>query len=194
MRRRSNIKSLVLILLVVAIVGMSVAYALLSTTLTITGATEVSASSWDIHFANLSATVNGNATYTLPTLSNTSLSNFEIVLTAPNDHVLFEFDIVNNGTIDAKITSLIKGTPSCSGVTGSTTGTTDGPLVCNSLEYYLYYLSDSRYGYDVNENDILAAGETVRVALKLEYLDSDSLPVNDVAISNLDITIIYGQK
>lgn len=191
MRRRSNIKSLVLILLVVAIVGMSVAYALLSTTLTITGATEVSASSWDIHFANLNANNYGNATYTMPILSNTSLSNFEVVLTAPGDYVVFDFDIVNNGTIDAKITSLIKGTPSCSGVTGSTTGTTDGPLVCNSLRYYFYYTDT---GQEVGVDDVLSAEESVNVSLHLEYLDADSLPVNDVAISNLDITIIYGQK
>jgi hypothetical protein len=109
MYRRSNIKSLVLILLVVAIVGMSVAYALLSTTLTITGNTSLSAASWDIYFSNLSANANGGATYTLPTLSDTTLSDYEVVLTAPGDEVTFIFNIVNNGTIDAKITSLVKG-------------------------------------------------------------------------------------
>ena len=191
MRRRSSIKSLVLIMLVVAIVGMSVVYALLSTTLTITGNTSVSAASWDIHFANLNANNSGNATYTMPTLSNTSISDFEVVLTAPHDYVVFNFDIVNNGTIDAKVTSLIKGTPSCSGVAGSTTGSTDGPLVCNSLRYYFYYTDG---GQLVSEDDILTAGETVNVSLHLEYLDADSLPVNDVAISNLDITLVYGQK
>lgn len=191
MRRRSSIKSLVLIMLVVAIVGMSVVYALLSTTLTITGNTSVSAASWDIHFANLNANNYGNATYTMPTLSNTSISDFEVVLTAPHDYVVFNFDIVNSGTIDAKVTSLIKGTPSCSGVAGSTTGSTDGPLVCNSLRYYFYYTDG---GQLVSEDDILTAGETVNVSLHLEYLDADSLPVNDVAISNLDITLVYGQK
>ena len=190
MYRCSNIKSLVLILLVVAIVGMSVAYALLSTTLTITGNTSLSAASWDIYFSNLSASTYGSPTYILPTVSDTTLSDFEIVLTQPGDDVQFSFDIVNNGTIDAKITSLIKGSPVCNGVAGSTTGATDGPLVCNNLAYYFYY---STSGDDVKEGDVLKAGESKKVTLQLSYIQSATeLPVNDVAISNLDITLVYG--
>ena len=191
MYRRSNIKSLVLILLVVAIVGMSVAYALLSTTLTITGNTSLSAASWDIYFSNISANANGGATYTLPTLSDTTLSDYEVVLTAPGDEVTFTFNIVNDGTIDAKITSLVKGTPSCSGVTGSTTGTTDGPLVCNNITYSLEYANT---GSAVSINDTINAGEEVTLALTLSYnANATSLPTNDVAISNLGITLVYGQ-
>ena len=191
MYRRSNIKSLVLILLVVAIVGMSVAYALLSTTLTITGNTSLSAASWDIYFSNLSANANGGATYTLPTLSDTTLSDYEVVLTAPGDEVTFIFNIVNNGTIDAKITSLVKGTPSCSGVTGSTTGITDGPLVCDNIAYSLVYANN---GSVVSLNDTIKAGEEATLALTLSYnANATSLPTNDVAISNLGITLVYGQ-
>lgn len=192
MRRRSsnNMKSLVLVVLVVAICGLSVAYALLSTTLSISGSTKVSAASWGIKFKNLSGSNVGGATYTLPTLSDTALSDYEIILTKPGDSVTFAFDIVNEGTIAAAITSFVKNTPTCSGVAGSTTGTTDAPLVCNNITYSLTYAD----GTPVAINDTLAAGETKSVKLSLTYnSNAASLPSNDVAISNLDITIIYGQ-
>ena len=190
MRRRGNVKSLFLLTLIVAIVGLSVAYALLSTTLSISGSTKVSAASWGIKFKNLSGSATGGATYTLPTLSDTSLSDYEIILTKPGDSVTFNFDIANEGTIGAKVTSLIKNTPTCSGVAGSTTGTTDAPLVCNNITYSLTYAN----GTAISQNDTLDPNETKNLKLSLVYNENAaSLPSNDVAISNLAITIIYGQ-
>ena len=94
--RRTSFKTLFLIVLAVSVFGLGIAYALLSTTLTITGTTSVSAATWDIHFNNLGATYTGDATYTLPQFTSaTSLTDYEIVLTKPGDSVTFTFDIVN---------------------------------------------------------------------------------------------------
>jgi len=189
--RRTAFKSLFLIVLLVSVFGLGIAYALLSTTLTISGTTSVSAATWDIHFNNLGASSTGDATYTLPQFtSNTSLTDYEIVLTKPGDSVTFTFDIVNAGTISSTISSLTKGTPSCSGVAGSSTGTSDGPIVCNNLTYSYTY-SD---GTVVGVGDTLNKGETKSVKLTLSYnSNSTQVPANDVAISNLDITMIYSQ-
>ena len=192
MKRRCNssVKSLVLVVLIVAICGLSIAYALLSTTLSISGSTNVSAASWKIKFSNLTGSSTGGASYTLPTFSDTSLSDYEIILTKPGDSVTFSFDIVNDGSIGAAITSFVKNTPTCSGVAGSSTATEDAPLVCNNITYSFTYTD----GTVVGLNDTLAAGETKSVKLSLTYnSNASSLPSNDVAISNLDITIIYGQ-
>lgn len=189
--RRTSFKSLFLIVLLVSVFGLGIAYALLSTTLTISGTTSVSAATWDIHFSNLSASSTGDATYTLPQFtSTTALTDYEIVLTKPGDSVTFTFDIVNAGTISSAISSLVKGTPSCSGIAGSSTGTTDGPIVCNNLSYTFTY-SDNTV---VNVGDTLNKGETKSVKLTLSYNSSATqVPTNDVAISNLDITMIYSQ-
>lgn len=189
--RRTAFKSLFLIVLLVSVFGLGIAYALLSTTLTISGTTSVSAATWDIHFNNLNASKTGDATYTLPQFTSaTALTDYEIVLTKPGDSVTFTFDIVNAGTIRSSISSLVKGTPSCSGVAGSSTGTTDGPIVCNNLSYTFTY-SD---GTVVSVGDTLNKGETKSVKLTLSYNGSATqVPVNDVAISNLDITMIYSQ-
>lgn len=189
--RRTAFKSLFLIVLLVSVFGLGIAYALLSTTLTISGTTSVSAATWDIHFSNLNASSTGDATYTLPQFtSTTALTDYEIVLTKPGDSVTFTFDIVNAGTISSAISSLVKGTPSCSGIAGSSTGTTDGPIVCNNLSYTFTY-SDNTV---VNVGDTLNKGETKSVKLTLSYNSSATqVPANDVAISNLDITMIYSQ-
>ena len=189
--RRTFFKSLFLVVLAVSVFGLGIAYALLSTTLTISGTTTVSAATWDIHFNNLSASSTGDATYTLPQFtSNTALTDYEIVLTKPGDSVTFTFDIVNSGTISSKLSSLTKGTPSCSGVAGSTSGSTDGPIVCNNLTYSFTYSN----GTPVASGDTLNKGETKSVKLTLMYNSSASqVPSNDVAITNLDITMIYSQ-
>lgn len=189
--RRTAFKSLFLIVLLVSVFGLGIAYALLSTTLTISGTTSVSAATWDIHFSNLNASSTGDATYTLPQFtSTTALTDYEIVLTKPGDSVTFTFDIINAGTISSAISSLVKGTPSCSGIAGSSTGTTDGPIVCNNLSYTFTY-SDNTV---VNVGDTLNKGETKSVKLTLSYNSSATqVPANDVAISNLDITMIYSQ-
>lgn len=189
--RRTAFKSLFFIVLLVSVFGLGIAYALLSTTLTISGTTSVSAATWDIHFSNLNASSTGDATYTLPQFtSTTALTDYEIVLTKPGDSVTFTFDIINAGTISSAISSLVKGTPSCSGIAGSSTGTTDGPIVCNNLSYTFTY-SDNTV---VNVGDTLNKGETKSVKLTLSYNSSATqVPANDVAISNLDITMIYSQ-
>lgn len=189
--RRTAFKSLFLIVLLVSVFGLGIAYALLSTTLTISGTTSVSAATWDIHFSNLNASSTGDATYTLPQFtSTTALTDYEIILTKPGDSVTFTFDIINAGTISSAISSLVKGTPSCSGIAGSSTGTTDGPIVCNNLSYTFTY-SDNTV---VNVGDTLNKGETKSVKLTLSYNSSATqVPANDVAISNLDITMIYSQ-
>lgn len=189
--RRTSFKTLFLLVLAVSVFGLGIAYALLSTTLTISGTTSVSAATWDIHFNNLGATSTGDATYTLPQFTSaTSLTDYEIVLTKPGDSVTFTFDIVNAGTISSTLSSLTKGTPSCSGVAGSSTGTTDGPIVCNNLTYSFTYND----GTVITSGDTLNKGETKSVKLTLSYNSSASqVPANDVAITNLDITMIYSQ-
>lgn len=189
--RNTALKYVVLLILVVSLFSLGIAYAFLSTTLTISGTTTVSAVTWDIHFSNLTASSTGDATYTLPTFeSSTSLTDYEIILTKPGDSVTFNFDIQNAGTIDSKLSSIIKGTPQCNGVAGSSTGTVDGPLVCQNITYSFTYND----GALISANDLLNKSETKSVKLTLSYNSSATqVPSNDVAITNLSITMIYSQ-
>ena len=55
MLRQNRKMQFIILLVLVCLVGvMSIAYAILSTTLNITGNTEVVASNWNVHFSNIS--------------------------------------------------------------------------------------------------------------------------------------------
>ena len=108
MEKTRKIKIISLCALLVAVLGLTVAFASLSQTLTINGSAAVNAASWDIHFEKTSGKeteVKGAATFTEPTLSGTTIENFSATLTKPGDSVTYYFDIVNKGTVDAVVSS-----------------------------------------------------------------------------------------
>lgn len=103
--KERKIKTLSLVTLIVAVLGLTVAFAALSQTLTINGTASVDAASWDIHFENLSEPKITGAAEVIetPTLTNDSFDGLNVKLTKPGDSVTYTFDIVNKGTIAAKI-------------------------------------------------------------------------------------------
>ena len=112
-----NSKNIILAVLGVILLGMTIAYAALQTNLNIGGSVDVPALDWDIHFSNFTkGTVVGSATG--PTASEletgnyinaTSISNLNISLPKPGDSISYTFNIVNAGTIDAKLNSYSAG-------------------------------------------------------------------------------------
>jgi len=108
MEKTRKVKIISLIVLVVMILCLTVAFAALSQTLTINGSAAVNAASWDIHFENLTlsektgtAEVSGT-----PQLTGTSISGIDVSLNKPGDKIVYEFDLVNNGSIEAKLTNI----------------------------------------------------------------------------------------
>ena len=123
-------KNILLGVLIVGLVSMTVAYAALSTTLSIRGTATVDATNWDIHFANVTnATTSENtlggtnagkitsmgtlddvalATSGTNASTGTLISGLTVSLHKPGDWVKVNFDIVNTGTIDAKLGSFSK--------------------------------------------------------------------------------------
>ena len=107
MEKERKIKVLSLVALIVAVLGLTVAFASLSQMLTINGTANVDAASWDIHFENLTSdTIDDAMVNAEPTLSATKITGIDVTLTKPNDGATFLVDIVNGGTIDAKIDSV----------------------------------------------------------------------------------------
>lgn len=146
----------------------TIVYAGFTKQLDIQGKATVKKSSWAIKFTNLqSAVKTGTATeVTAPTINtnDTKISEYDVTLTTPGDSITYNFDVKNEGTFDAKISSITIPTPTCTGT--GTTATTDENNVCNNITYTLTYSAD---------------------------VESELLPSDDVAISNLAIAIIYAQ-
>ena len=145
----------------------TIAFASFTQQLDIQGKATVNKSSWSIKFANLQSVVKtGTATeVTAPTINtnDTKISEYDVTLTTPGDSVSYTFDVVNEGTFNAKISSITIPTPLCTG--NGTTATTDENNVCDNLTYTLTYAN----GTPVAVDDTLNAGETKSLKLTLTY-------------------------
>lgn len=211
MSRKRKTQIYIFVVLVASVVSLSVAYAVLSTTLTINGTTTVNSSSWNIELRQPASTssliyeITGSATYTLPTLTTTSIEIYNVSFTKPGDSVTFQFTLFNNGTLPGELTSIITSTPTC---TSSTGNTSDATLVCDNLIYNLRYEDES----PVSIGDVVAYGSseytyicyngstrdiydgTNKILLTIGYSkDATSVPSSTVTVSNLKTEFIFSQ-
>ena len=211
MEKTRQIKIISLCALLVAVLGLTVAFAALSQTLTINGSAAVNAASWDIHFEKTSGKeteVKGAATFTEPTLSGTTIENFSATLTKPGDSVIYYFDIVNNGTVDAQIESYnfprafndcftnINKYSYCMNFDFNSDGDIDGLDLGTYYPLFNYQLAYADTDKIVTQGDTLNAGETKHMKLVIEYNDTATeLPENNLTLTSSDpITITYEQK
>ena len=104
MRRKKKNKLLLLVLLVI---GISIGYALLSTTLNITGVAGIKKNTWDIHWnensieeSEGSVTAKSSAAVVDQEKKNIT---FDIELELPGDFYEFTVDAKNYGTINGEI-------------------------------------------------------------------------------------------
>lgn len=110
MEKGRRIKVLSLCALIVAVLGLTIAFAALSQTLTIKGSADVSATSWNVHFdKNVETRIQNNAKFiTEPSIADNELkADFKVELTKPGDGVYLGFKIVNDGSVMAKLSDHI---------------------------------------------------------------------------------------
>ena len=211
MEKERKIKILSIIALIIAVLGLTVAFAALSETLTINGTASVDAASWDIHFENLTGPdlegtgkVNDTAS-----LSGTTISNVNMSVTKPGDSVTYYFDIVNDGTIDAVLdTELNKslfyeGYYDCTGASivddekgcinkydfdgNGTINVSDYAIIIGVLDYAIY---DTETNEMLKKGDVIPKKTTKHYKLVLaikpesEYISSKNLSAQDDIILN----------
>lgn len=170
-RRMFFIFSVVLLILAVC----SVAYAVLRANLNVTGTARVTGN-WNIYFDNLKVTNTQNGRSEKNTLSATYF-NFDVSLELPGDKVVYQFDVINGGSIDAKIDSVNFGIDGSNGLEG--------------VNYTFTY--DDASNSSINVGDKLPTGATKHLKLVVE-LDRNvtSLPSADETIT-LKGVIVYVQ-
>lgn len=176
-RRKVNKPLLYFVFFVFA--SVTVGYAALSTTLSITGKGTLSKNSWDIHFENLVIVDNGaSVVTTAPTIDSTKTKvSFNITLSKPGDTYEFTVDAVNKGTIDAMLSGF-----------SATSLTTD-------KQKYLTYTVTYSDGATISTKDYLKKGtsETIRVRVRFrDDLTSADLPSSAETL-NLTATLGYVQ-
>ena len=106
-KRDRGFKIIAVVALVVAVVGLSIAYAGYTSSLTVQGTATV-ASAWKIEWVDLdNGTATGYADLTGKTLaiqsSKQAISGVIGTLKAPGDTIKYEWDVENKGEIDATL-------------------------------------------------------------------------------------------
>lgn len=211
MEKERRIKVLCLAALIVAVLGLTVAFAALSQTLTINGSANVDAATWDIHIENLKVgTISGDANViSEPTISSDgkSIENFKVSLTKPGDYVSYTFDIVNNGTIDAAEPTIIFNGIDEDSITSEddmiivasalfTKADWDGDGVTTDDERLKALQNIGSYDGGTGNSSIgeIKAGNSRNMTIAMFYQDdSTELPKGEVEL-NLNIQYVFSQK
>lgn len=177
MRNNRFISTVTIALICVVVAGLSIAYATLSDTLNISGKATLKGTSWDIAISNVSeAVLTGEALQmATPVYNNTSL-NLAISLTNPGDSVTYQFDVKNNGTIDARLSSI-----NISGID-------------QNIRQYIDYQLTYSGGMALNIDDLLMNQETKTMQISIKLNNNYSGDIADDLNFNINADLIYSQK
>ena len=180
MKKKRGLSILVLLVLLLTI---TIGYSLLSTTLNINGTTTISKPTWDIHFANVQVT-SGSQTSgsTAPVIATTGadaglLISYAPRLNQPGDFYEFTADVVNGGTMDAKLGSITLGG------------------VSTAQDVYTNYTVKYSNGTAIAANDSLNAGATRTIRVRVEFdstINQSQLPTTAQTL-NLTCALVYNQ-
>lgn len=165
--KRSKKQRKILLYLVV-VFGLTVGFALLSTTLKINGTAGVKSNVWDIHWDDTSVVESGNVTASIPAyVSDNEKKNvtFDVELELPGDYYEFVVDAKNYGTINGAIEAIrVKFYKA------------DGIEEWKELPSYYKYSFTYADGSEIVANDVLEAGQSKSYKFRIEY-DSDATTI-----------------
>ena len=185
---------ILLLVSVTCILGISIAYAALSTSLTITtNKVTQNALTWNVGFVTgtITATAGGTSatgrTCGSATVTATAVTIADTTLSKPDDSCLYKLQVKNSGGIAANLGSITPNKPSsitCETATG-------GTMVCGNITYKL--TTDSSGSTIVTTSNFsVVAGETKDLYLHVKYTGS-SVNSSAVTQSSGKFTLTFNQ-
>ena len=170
MIKKKNLKLIALIL----ILFISIGFAYLTSNLVINGLIGYKANSWNIYFDNVSMIIN-DVNGSKPTINNDKDTvEFNVTFSEPGESFKFSVDVVNDGTIDAMLSEILK-----TGINSSNS---------SYIDYTVKYSDDT----ELSINDGIRAGSKTRLNVEVTYkYDTDELaPAGN---QNFSIKLTYVQ-
>lgn len=175
MEKKKIFQNVTIIVLAVAIIIMSVGYAIYYQPLQINGTAVIKNAKWDIHFAGPAATATSNVPASKvsgPTLTNGTSLSFEVNLSVGEVYE-FTVDTVNAGTFNAELNTV------------ALVGTKNGSqIITNKNGYandYFNYKVTYDDGSEIKVGDTLDKGETKTLKVVVRYdqpTNDQDLPTN----------------
>lgn len=184
-----NLENIILSVLAICLIGITIAYATLSQNLDISGVATVKKGEWNIHFTKLlTPKSEGDATAGKAVLNgdSTVITISDGILSAPGDKITYEFDVINEGDIDAEVELTSTQMENCRAENG-----TDVTNFCNKIEFELFY-KDTKT--PVAKGDKLLGKEEKTLNLVITYdknRDLTSLPTSPIILSDITSIINY---
>jgi flagellar basal body-associated protein FliL len=166
---------LAVIALVVAILGLAIAFAVVTRNLVINGTAEIQGPDWDVRFTTQSSSATGGAQITSAKIDDRTIS-YHVVFTGPNQTADINFEMANNSTVDAKIANL--------------TAVGQSDYAAKHIDYSLKYTDNT----NVTAGDVLAAGASRTALIHLAYTASQAEFLADAGSQvSMTVTIQYAQ-
>ena len=191
--------------ILVAVVAVSIVWAVYTSRLTIArSSSTIKAGNWSIVFSDLIPITRGNSggvgttveEKVAPTLSETTITGFQVDMKTPGDWFSYKFKINNTGKFPAKITTFSKVDSSyiaCEPATSSRIEAEKAAALCSHINIKLRY-TDTKA--DVKTDDAFAVGASKEVELYVEYdkdLTTEEAPEDDVTVTIREISIPFAQ-
>lgn len=182
MEKQKNTQMFVIAILAVAVLTMSVGFAVFTQTLDINGNVTVASSKWSIAFDTSSyVESDGSVAVSNKTLDGTSMT-YNVTLTKPGDFYEFTVNVKNTGTFDANLT-----------------GISMSALTTEQAKYLTYEITYNGTKYTANATGLsVALAKTEGVAtvkVRVQYIqpeNSADLPSTQVTVP-LTASLTYKQ-
>ena len=174
-KRNASKRSFLILCFIVFLLCLSICYAYLSKSLKLNAVATIDSTMWDVHFENISIS-EGSIEGTPEIGSDKTSISFSFMISEPGDFYEFYVDVVNTGSINARVESLIK------------TNFTE------EQSHYLTFHVTYEDGVDIEKGDILRVGEKERIKVLVQF--NRSINVAEISFGetiNLDCQINYVQ-
>ena len=160
-------------LLLLILLGVTVGFALLSTTLKINGTANIKSNTWNIHWENVVPNNESTISAETPTIGdNGTKVTYEVELEMPGDFYEFTVDAKNDGSINGKIDEVRHSIKEVTIVNEEEVETT--ATLPSYILYTVYYDGTETAPA---EGDILEAGDKQTYRVRIEYdRNSEVLP------------------
>lgn len=160
-------------------IAITVLMFILCSIFSVTNAVGVGSSKWNLYFDNIKITDGSVTAVKEPQITDAAKSEitYSVNLSVPGDFYEFCVDIVNAGNIDSMVDEI------------------DENILTKEQEKFLAYEVTYLDGTKVEKKDLLKAGTTVTLKIKLEFkkdITKEDLPTQDANIS-LSINTCYVQ-
>ena len=181
MERQKNTQMVVIAVLAVAILVMSVGFAVYSSNITIGGKTTAKAASWKVNLDPATFVQKPGSENITKTIEGTSMT-YSAILPKPGSFCEFSIDVKNTGTFDAALKSL----------TMSALDPTDAKYLTYEVTYGTETYTESNLSLNV---PLAAVSGTETVNVKVSYVQPENeaeLPTSDKEVE-LTLTLGYEQ-